>query len=426
MGRRLAAIGGVAALLVAQPAAARPAGPGECRELPSGADVQAAIESAPEGASLCLAPGSHRGPLLLNRRIALRGPREAVVLGSGSGSTLRIEADGAALLGISVDGSGNRFDLLDAAVRVGADDVRVEGVAIRNALFGILVEQSRRVQLRANEIEGDPQSPLGMRGDAIRLWEVRDSRIEGNRVRDSRDLVVWYSPGNRIEGNRVESGRYGTHLMYSHDNVVEGNRYVENVVGIFAMYSRNLAIRRNLLAASGGAAGMGLGSKESGNLAVLENLFVANTTGAYLDTSPLHLDERNRFAGNVFRFSNAAVVFHGGAERNVFEENVFRDNRTAVRVEGRGDATDAVWRHNDWDEYAGYDLDGDGLGDVAHEVRNLVDQLTGRHPGLAFFRGTASLTLVELVGRVVPLFRADTILVDPQPRVGDRSAGLAD
>jgi nitrous oxidase accessory protein len=171
---------------------------------------------------------------------------------------------------------------------------------------------------------------------------------------------------------------------------------------------------------------MGLGSKESGNLDVFENLFVANTTGAYLDTSPLYLDEQNRFEGNVFRLCDAGVVFHGGAERNVLEDNVFRDNRTAVRVEGRGDASDAVWRHNDWDDYAGYDLDGDGLGDVAHEVRNLVDQLTARHPGLAFFRGTASMALVELVGRAVPLFRADTLLVDPEPRVGSRSAGLAD
>lgn len=424
MRRRLAAIGQVAwALLAAGPGTAQPA---ECRRIASGSDVQAAIDAAPEGSALCLDAGPHRGPLRVGKRLTLRGPREAVVLSAGSGSTVQLESDGSALRGLTIDGSGGRFDLLDAAVRIHADDVEVEGVAIRNALFGILVEQAHRALLRANEIEGDPKSPLGLRGDAIRLWEVRESRVEGNRVRDSRDMVVWYSPGNRIEANQIESGRYGTHLMYSHDNVIEDNRYVGNVVGIFAMYSRNLAIRRNLLAASGGAAGMGLGSKESGNLDVFENLFVANHTGAYLDTSPLHLDERNRFAGNVFRLSDAAVVFHGGAERNVFEDNVFRDNRTAVRVEGRGDASDAVWRHNDWDDYAGYDLDGDGVGDVAYEVRNLVDQLTARHPGLAFFRGTASMALVELVGRVVPLFRADTLLVDPEPRVGSRSAGLAD
>ncbi len=406
---------------VALPASAggsRPAAPpAGCPQLAAGADLQAAIDAAPEGAAICLAPGVHRGPLRLAKRVSLRGPREAVVRSPGSGSTLRLEADGASVQGLTIDGSGRRFDLLDAAVRVRGDDVRVEDVAVRRALFGILVEQSRRVTLRGNEIEGAPDSPLGLRGDAIRLWEVRDSILEGNRVRSSRDLVVWYSQGNRIAGNRVASGRYGTHLMYSHDNVIVDNEYVENVVGIFSMYSRNLEIRENLLAASGGAAGMGLGAKESGNLRVVGNRFVANTVAVYLDTSPLYVDERNRFEGNAFRLSGTAVVFHGGAERNRFAGNLFHDNQTQVRVEGRGDATDAEWQGNDWDDYLGYDLDGDGVGDVPHELRGLVDQLTARNPDLAFFRGTPAMALVELIGRVVPLFRPQTLLVDLEPRL---------
>ncbi len=403
-----------------------PATPPGCRRVAAGEALQPIVDAAPAGGALCLEPGVHRGPLRIGVPLSLWGSRRAVVRGAGRGSTVAIEADGAELLGLSVDGSGDRFDLLDAAVRVRADDVRVEGVAIRNALFGILVEQSRRVVLRGNEIDGDAGSPLGLRGDAIRLWEVRDSRVEANRVSHSRDIVVWYSPGNRILDNRVEAGRYGTHLMYSHGNVIEGNRYIGNVVGIFAMYSRDLEIRRNLVAASGGAAGVGLGSKESGNLDVADNLFVANTTGAYLDTSPLYLDERNRFERNAFRLSDTAVVFHGGAERNRFTDNVFRDNRSPVRVEGRGHARDAEWRRNDWDDYAGYDLDGDGFGDVPYELRSLVDRLTARHDALAFFRGTPALALVELIGRVVPLFRPPILLVDPQPRVGGVGGSLPD
>ena len=127
-----------------------------------------------------------------------------------------------------------------------------------------------------------------MRGDGIRLWEVRESRIESNRLRDGRDLVVWYSPGNRIASNHVSGGRYGTHLMYSHGNAIEDNRYEGNVVGVFVMYSRDVEIRDNLLARSHGAAGVGLGVKESGNLTVVDNLFLQNTTGTYLDTSPLN------------------------------------------------------------------------------------------------------------------------------------------
>ena len=393
-----------------------PAPPAGCVRVASGRALQPLLDAAAPGASLCLEDGLFEGPLAIGPGVTLWGSRRAVVRGSGSDSTVRLEGEAATLLGLSVDGSGTRFDRLDAAVRVRADGARVEGVAVRNALFGILVERSRRVVVRGNEIEGAPGKALGMRGDGIRLWEVRDSRIERNRVRHGRDVVVWYSPGNRIEGNEISHGRYGTHLMYSHGNVLVGNRYVGNVVGIFAMYSRDTEVRGNLLAASGGAAGMGLGAKESGDLRVEENLFLADTVGAYLDTSPLGPDEHNRFLRNAFRLCHTAVVFHGNAERNAFADNRFRDNHVQVRVDGRGDALGAAWRRNEWDDYAGYDLDGDGIGDVPYELRSLSDELVARHPALAFFRGSPAIALVELVGRVVPIFRPRTLLVDPQPR----------
>ena len=122
-------------------------------------------------------------------------------------------------------------------------------------------------------------------------------------MRDGRDVVVWYSPGNRVVRNTFLRGRYGSHLMYSSDTIVEGNRAVGNVVGLFVMYSRNVTVRGNLLAGSAGAAGIGLGCKESGNLTVEHNLFLRDTTGVYLDTTQ---DEQgkpsatgDKFKGNV-------------------------------------------------------------------------------------------------------------------------------
>jgi nitrous oxidase accessory protein len=402
---------------------ATPPRPGGCQDVPAGVELQRLLDGAAEGAAFCLEAGVHDGPIRLARGMTLWGTREAVIRATGEGTTVRLDAPDAALLGLSVDGSGGRFDQLDAAVRIGADDVRVEGVSIRGALFGILVEQAHRVLLRGNEITGDAAATLGMRGDGIRLWEVRESRIEGNRIRDGRDLVVWYSPGNYVGSNRVSGGRYGTHLMYSHGNVIEDNRYERNVVGLFLMYSRGIEVRRNMFAEAAGAAGVGLGAKESGDLEVSENAFRSNTVGAYLDTSPLDRDSHNRFERNVFELCGAAVVFHGGAERNAFLGNAFRVNDVAVRVEGRGSALDARWHGNAFDDYAGYDLDGDGFGDVPYELRSLSQQLTGNVPALRFFRGTPALGLVELVGRVVPTFRAQRILVDPRPRMEWPGAG---
>ena len=399
-------------------AAAAPA-PVGCIALEAGGDLAAALATAPSGSTVCLAAGIWTGPVRIERSVVLWGPPEAVIRSRGEGSTVTLAGAGSALLGTTVDGSGARFDLLDAAIRVEADDVRVEGVQVRSALFGILVERAYRVSIRDNTIQGDPGKTLGLRGDAIRLWEVRDSVIEGNRISDSRDVVVWYSPGNRIADNQVSRGRYGTHLMYSHDNVIEHNRYDANVVSLFLMYSRNVVVSHNQLTRSSGAAGVGLGAKESGNLRVEGNVFVANQIAVYLDTSPLDLAHWNHFEGNRFHLSDAAIVFHGGALRNRFIDNTFRDNRSPVRVEGRGNARDALWRGNDFDDYAGYDFDGDGTGDVPYELRSLSGEMVNRQPTLAFFRGSPALALVELVGQVVPLFQATTLLIDPEPRVAE-------
>jgi nitrous oxidase accessory protein len=404
-----------------------PERPAACRSVSPGSELTPVLASAKPGDAFCLAPGEYRGPLRLGTGVAVWGPRSAVVRSSGDGTTVRLEGDRAALLGVTVDGSGGRYDLLDAAVHVGAQDARVEGVRIVHAVFGILVEKSRRALLRGNEITGDPYQALGLRGDGIRLWETYDSRIEANRVMDSRDVVVWYSSGNHIVGNRIERGRYGTHLMYSHRNQIAENAYVGNVTGIFLMYSRDVTVSDNLIAEAAGAAGFGLGLKESGNLQVVGNRFLADTVGVYADTSPLYLQDRNLFEANVFRYDQVGVIFHSSEDRNAFRANDFRDNGVAVRVEGRGDALRVTWAGNYFDDYAGYDLDGDGVGDVPYELRSLSSDLVAERAALAFYRGTPALGLVETIGRVVPLFTPRLLLVDPSPRMAPvAEASLAD
>jgi nitrous oxidase accessory protein len=383
----------------------------------AGGDLQGALDAAPPGAALCLAPGAWRGPAVLRGPVTVWGPPEAVVRSSGEGTTLRLEGRGAALLGVSVDGSGGRFDLLDAAVHVSGRDARVEGIEIRNAVFGILVERAVDPIVRGNRVRGDPGQALGLRGDAIRLWETRGAIVEENQVRDGRDLVLWYASGNRLARNRIEGGRYGAHLMYSHDNAIEANVFAGNVTALFVMYSRGVEVRGNVFADSRGAAGIGLGLKESGNVHVEDNLVVHNTVGLYVDASPLWPDDRNVFAGNVFRLNEVAVGFLGIASHNAFRGNGFRDNAVQVRVEGGGDARGAVWQGNAFDDYAGYDLDGDGTGDVAYELRSLTSDLESRTPALAFFRGTPALAMTEAVGHAVPLLAPRLVLVDPAPRM---------
>lgn len=395
---------------------ALPARPAVGIEVPPGATLQQAVDAAVPGATLLLQPGEYLGAVRIEKPLQIWGPPTAIVRGA-EGSTLRVKTNGAALRGFTIVGSGQRFDLMDGGVWLQGEDLVAEGLTVRESLFGILVEGCKRATVRGNVIVGTGLPAMGLRGDGIRLWETHDSEVSDNVVTDSRDVVVWYSSRNRLLRNRVTRCRYGTHFMYSHENAVEDSHYVGDEVGVFVMYSRDIVLRRNLLAKSGGAAGIGLGLKEAGNVIAEDNWFLANTTGIYADASPLDPSHHNRYLRNVVRFSETAVSLHSSIKRTEVADNDFRDNGAVVKVGGQGDALGCTFRGNYYDTYRGYDLDGDDRGDVPFEFRRLSTQLEGRYPELALLHGAPAMAMVDLVGEVMPLFAPKQLLVDPAPRL---------
>jgi nitrous oxidase accessory protein len=329
---------------------------------------------------------------------------------------VNVTAPGAKLLGFGMRMTGRRQEREAAVLRIRADDALVEGVELRDVAFGVHVDGASRVRLRGNHITGAPSALTGMRGDAVRLWETSDSFVEANAIAGARDVVVWYSPRNTFRRNHITRGRYGMHFMYSADNAVSDNHVEGCVVGAFVMYSRGILLHDNHFIDASGAAGMGVGLKESGNVTLRGNWFVHDTIGLYLDTSPLYLGDHNLVDGNRFLFTNAAVVFHGRAERNEFRGNELRANRRQVEVEGGGDALDSRWSGNAFDDYVGYDLDRDGVGDVPYTLRSVTGELAARFPQLRYFQGSPALGIVEAVAHLVPLVAPRTLLVDARPR----------
>ncbi len=357
------------------PLPAAPPRPAEGIEVSDGAELKRLLQEAPDGSTLLLAPGRYEGPLLVDRGLTLWGPREAVVVTSGEGTTVRMRGQGSAVLGFSIEGSGTRYDLLDAALELEGEDLRAEGLDISGAVYGILANKSRRITLAGNLVIGTGQEAMGLRGDGIRIWETYDSVICHNRMRAARDMVIWYSSNNQIFENDVRGCRYGTHLMYSHDNQVRSNVYAGNVVGLFSMYSRRVLLRGNLFAASSGSAGIGLGMKESSDLHVVGNRFVGNERGMYFDNSPFGEDTTIEVRGNSFHFSSVALDFHDPPKAITLTDNLFRSNWSLISVAGRGDALGLTVSGNDFDRYQGYALDHDGLGDIPFEERSMSEQL---------------------------------------------------
>jgi nitrous oxidase accessory protein len=365
--------------------------PASCHEVAAGEDLAGPIAAAAPGEAFCLGAGRHAGPLVVKQPLTLWGAPGAIVTG-GSSTTV-------------------------AAIAIHADDVTVAGVTVEAAGFGILVEQSRRVRLLGNHVIGSRDPAVGQRGDTIKLWETDDALVAGNLVEDGRDLVVWYSRTARVRNNQVLRARYGTHFMYSHGSHVEGNRYLDVTVGVFVMYTRDVELTHNVIANAAGAAGIAIGLKDSGNVRIAQNLLVRDEVGIYLDATPQRRDEHAQITGNQLRLCRTAIAFHASSHGVEVTGNDFGGNEAQTRVDGGGDAMNVAWRGNWFDDYAGYDMDGDGTGDVPYELRSFTGQLVARRPELGFLHGTPALAMADAASHLDPLFQPRTLLVDAEPRM---------
>jgi nitrous oxidase accessory protein len=446
--RRIAILGAAAALVVCAlgaraqgrsddlqgpPPPVDDAGPTDLRA-PSGAFIvsdssglTAALADPEAPRDIWLRPGTYRGDFVVARTLALHGEQGVTLEGTGSGTVLTVTADDAWIDNMTVRHSGRRHTVEDAGIKAKASRVRVSHVAVDDALFGVIFAPCPGCVLDHARIRGTSDDEE-LRGDGIKLWESSDAIVRGCVVEESRDVVVWYSRRVLLDQNVVRHGRYGTHFMYAHDSIVRGSRIESNVVGIFVMYSNHMHVEGNVLAGARGPAGVGIGFKESDGVDVRDNWIVANTTGVYIDRTPRSIDSPVVFERNVLALNDVGLRLHSSEEGLSFVSNDFHQNVKVAEVEGGGDAMAVRFEGNHWTEYEGYDLDHDGFGDVAFEVKQLSGELTDAHPALQFFDGTGAMSVIDAVARAVPVLAAHRVLVDrhpvmtaPRPRAGGAS-----
>ena len=222
-----------------------------------------------------LAPGVHRGPLVIERPTVLIGQPGAVLQGPGRGTVLEIRASGTVVRGLTIRGGGRDPDHYDAAVHVAADSVRLEDLVIRDALFGVYLERSRGSVLLRLDVEGPAELGESARGDGIELYASRDLVIADSRIATVRDGIFFnYSDSVRVERNRVSGVRFGLHYMYSHENRFEGNVFTDNVAGAVIMFSRGLVIIGNVFAWNSQSRSYGLVLQNATDPQVRDNAFV--------------------------------------------------------------------------------------------------------------------------------------------------------
>ena len=363
--------------------------------------------------TLRLGPGIHPGPLVLSRRMVVIGAPGAVLQGDGRGTVLVVQARGSVVRGLRIENSGRNPDHYDAAVRVAADSVTLEDLTIRDALFGVYVDQARDVVLRRLDISGFPAAREGDRGDGISFYYSRAILAEENTIARVRDGIYFsYSDSVVVRDNRVSQVRFGLHYMFSHANRFEHNVFTDNAAGAVIMNSRNVTITGNVFAWNAGTRSYGLVLQTATEPVVQGNTFVGNGVGAFFDNVI-----RGTFSGNLVAANWLGLELFANSENTTLTGNAVVGNTFDASGGGGGGsyALCSAGRGNYWSAALdGYDLDGDGVLDAPHDASSPLAELALNRESLRPLLDSPAARALGWAERTFPVF-ATAEVVDSCP-----------
>ena len=381
--------------------------------------LQEAIDNAKEGSILKLPKGIYKGSIKINKPISIIGKEEGVIIdGLGEGTVIEIDGPYVTIKNLTIIGSGERHDKLDAAIKISnSKQSEISDNIIKDCLFGIDVSMSNNSIISNNYITSKDLD-LGLRGDGLRLWYSNDNIVSKNKLINSRDMIVWYSHGNEISENYGENNRYSLHFMYAGKNYVRNNTYKFNSVGIFFMYSQDTTAIGNTIQSSLGATGMGIGLKDVSNFTLKDNTIIYCAQGLYIDRSPFEPDTKNWIEDNKVLYNSEALHFHSISENNVIKSNKILGNIEDIINDSRGSKTDEnEIVNNYWDNYEGFDKDGDNIGDTPHKVFQYADQLWVYDQDVKFFYGSPVIALLNFLAKLAPFTQPIFLMADDKPKL---------
>ncbi len=371
---------------------ALPAGAAEHVVPATAGALSVALKSAKAGDRLRLLPGTHRGPVVIDKAITLDGAGQATVEGNGTGSVISVTVPDVTVRGLTITGSGSAGNGRDAGVFLGKKAARavVEQNRILGNLIGVDIRGSRDALVTGNIIEGRRDRRMNARGNGVYVWNAPGAAVIGNDIRWGRDgIFVNTSKKNVFSGNRFRDLRFAVHYMYAHDSVVSGNISLGNHLGYAIMYSDKVRIEGNL----------SRGDRDHGIMLNYTNK--SHITGNRVEAVGnkcvfIYNAHRNRFADNLFEGCRIGIHFTAGSERNEIVGNAFVANRTQVKyvgsrwldwsVEGRG---------NYWSDHAAFDLDGNGIADQVYRPNDIMDHVLWSQPAAKTLMGSPAVQLIR-------------------------------
>lgn len=387
-------------------------------------DLQQQLDLAEKGSHLILEPGNYFGNYTINKALQLSGKIGAFIDGQGQGHTLEINAENVMLHNLTIQNWGHNLTTLDAGIFVHklADNTQIYGNHLVGNSSGIWVDSAPNIKIIDNKIEGNETVRSSDRGNGIHLSHVSGALVKGNEVWHTRDgIYIETSNGNELQANYLHDLRYGIHYMYSYHNVITANHTQNTRTGYAFMQSKFLTITHNR---SENDVNYGVllnfitQSKIEDNVIVgVQNMrnsqMLYSKDGYQPEGKALFIYNSlfNQIHRNVMADSDIGIHLTAGSEDNSFTENAFINNNKQVKyVASRTQDWSVAQLGNYWSDYLGWDMDGDGKGDIAYEPNDGVDRLLWQYPTAKLLFNSPAIEILRWVQRQFPVLKSPGII----------------
>jgi nitrous oxidase accessory protein len=433
------------------------------------------IAAAEPGAVVQVPPGIYHEQVTIEKPLTLYG-HGAVIDGGGRGDVVTVKADDVEIRGFTIRHSGDAISQEPAGVRLLGHHTILADNRVEDVYFGVMVQGGGHHQIEFNIIRPNPHVAVEWRGHAISLWNTQSNIIRQNDISYAKDgIYISFSNHNFVHGNTIRHSRFGIHYMYADDNRFTDNTIELNLSGALIMYSRRVFLKGNKLSDSHGNTAIGLLLKNVDDLWAEENHITGNGSGIMMEEAPASIGSTVVFHRNLVALNGTGIALMTTTAAT-FYENSFVDN--TVQVSGRSSGLTAAladhgggttpsaalpaqvptpgtrgdhaghgasqplpptpsppaaggsarnrWsaegRGNFWSDYAGYDANGDGIGDRPYRAWSVFGALRDRQPALDLFRFTPAQQALDAAGRLFPLVRPEALIEDPAPLMAPPTA----
>lgn len=374
--------------------------------------IQEGIAQASEGDTVLVKKGVYKEVnIIIDKSIILLGENLPTIDGEDRGEIIKIVADNVTVDGFKIINVGTSYTADYAAVRViKKDGYLIQNLELEKLFFGIYLEKSNNGKVLNNKIKGDAVNEYNS-GNGIQLWYCKGVEVRGNNVQKVRDGIYLEFSDNIIIRQNISRNnlRYGLHFMFSNHNVYDYNIFENNGAGVAVMFSKFVDMNHNVFKKNWGTAAFGLLLKEINDAKINDNVFQENTVGINIEGS-----NRIEYSNNDFISNGWAIKVRGACYTNAFENNNFLYN--SFDISYNGGLNDNVFNSNYWSNYAGYDLDKNGIGDVPYRPVKLFSYIVNRTPETIILLRSLFIDIIDFSEKVSPVFTPDDLL-DENPKM---------